>query len=692
MGRPIRAYWRHRLGWVAAGVLAMAAQASAQHEVPMTPSDLVLEAQSISVARLLSAQSRWNAKRTLIVTDYRFRIEQTLLDGGIGGFEFVVTQGGGTIGNEGQDMTSNPRLRVGERYVVFLDPDRGEVFPPFVGGSQGIYRVDTNGVAIALSGNDRLMLSDLVSEVQSLLALRGNDPPLRVHRADPQSLRPMPSKTYSPAGAGGTVAGSRKPTAEDAPDIETPIPGEPLSPEANDAAEPSQDHVSTPDAPAWHVARLSNRPIVWDQWPEDWWVGHVDQAMMIKWNRIVDDLNLVSNSQLDTWAWQNDRFEMVGWPTNQMMIDQFGEGWGASTLAVAWRRWSGSVILEVDIAFNPAYCWTLDEFVSATQAGSCWGVRQTALHELGHGWGLDHPWEFYSVWVDSVMNYAPKQFRLPMLHADDTAAARTSFPGTASTNLDGLVSMYRTADDSASMQASYTGAFSSSTSITHGSSLALGGFNIENPGRTTFSNPKVEIYLAHAWRDWSEPYIYLRTATFGTTLAPVATIVHTPGGTTIPSTVPVGRYYPALYLRLTGDEDTENNSAFSSPNVQLTVNNVPATLAPIEAWRTWSLGRVGPSGIWRLNLPVVAGRTYELSLCNALGGGTASFDTLMSVVGVISNDDYCGLQSRIQFTSASTTMRTVEVRGYNNTAQGTFTLAYRQVVTDRIFKHGFEAD
>ena len=48
------------------------------------------------------------------------------------------------------------------------------------------------------------------------------------------------------------------------------------------------------------------------------------------------------------------------------------------------------------------------------------------LHEVGHGWGLDHPWETQVVSWDSVMNYSPAGYRLPRLYADDTAAVRAN--------------------------------------------------------------------------------------------------------------------------------------------------------------------------------------------------------------------------------------------------------------------------
>ena len=116
------------------------------------------------------------------------------------------------------------------------------------------------------------------------------------------------------------------------------------------------------------------------------------------------------------------------------------------------------------------------------------------------------------------------------------------------------------------------------------------------------------------------------------------------------------------------------------------------TLAATTDWKTWSTGSVGPLGQWDLYLPMMQGRTYELSLCPALGNGSTTFDSVLEVVGLLSNDDYCGLGSRLLYTSASTLTRRLRVRGFNVAAQGTFRLAYRQVVTDRIFAHGFDSN
>lgn len=675
---------------VALGMAALAPAALAQHHVPVTLDQLVDGSGSIVVGTLVSAQPRWNERHNLIVTDYRFRIERRLLDSDAGAAEFVLTQAGGTLDGETHKLSSNPELFVGERYVAFLDPEANHVFCPFLGGDQGLYRIDGDGVASALSGNDSQPLDALVAQIDARVRIRGNAPP-SLHHAGPPAGITYPSKRAVPLRAPFATpslpAGSLTPLLPEpanVPDLREPL--------ADPVDDPQPELSSSRSAilPAWHRFALANRPIVWDEWPHDWWTSPHDQYMMSRWNLIADNLNRISGTDLGAWAWGNGRFEMVGFPSNADMVAQFSAGWGSTTLAITYSRWNDSgVILESDIALNPAYCWTLDESRSANGTDTCWGIDQSTLHELGHAWGLAHPWETENVWWDSVMNYAPKEFRPPFLHADDTSAARTSYPGATMTT-DGLLSLYRTTDNPSSLNATYTGAFPSSTTIYHGGSLAFGDVQVENAGTAAFSLPPIEIYLAQNWRSWTNTYVMLRTASFTVTVDPGATRALTLNPTTVPATVPTGRYYPSLYLRLAGDQFIENNTAPSSPNVTVTIKNNPATLAPIDAWRTWGVGHVGPAGTWELLLPVTAGDSYELSLCAATGGGAADFDTVLEVVGVTSNDDDCGRASRVTFTSATTGTRTVRVRGFNTAAQGSFTLAYRRTASDLIFRNGFD--
>ncbi len=663
--------------------------ATSQDSVPLARADLVRLADAIITAKLLSAQPRWNSRGNLIVTDYRFRIEQTELDGGLGSFEFVVTQGGGTIDGITDELSPNPRLQTGGRYLVFLRPERREMFSPFVGNGQGIYRIEADGTAVALSGQDRLPLTDLLADIAPMLQARGSRP-AEVFRPSPRTGPAYPSKTYLP---GPLILHPAVATAGFMPWQAAEVAGPEPRAALADAVDDIQGLPRTANpSPNWHVGRKANRPIVWDEWPHDWWQSPIDQNMMAYWNSYADNLNRISGAELTTWQWRNGRFEMVGFPSNADMLAQFGEAWGSTTLAICWSTGSSSVIVEADIAVNPAYTWTLDDAEGANPTnGTAWNLRQTVLHELGHGWGLDHTWEFENVWWDTVMNYMPKEWRLPILHEDDTDAVRTSFPG-ATINNDGLVSMYQTTDNPNSNSPIYNAAFPNSLILYHGNSLSFNPVQIENPGTATFSSPQLGIYLNQNWRAWTDTYYLLRTASFGTTIIPSATVTHTLSSTTIPASLPVGIYYPTLWLPISGDQYNYNNFAVADPTRRVTIYNNPVTLAATTDWKTWSTGSVGPLGQWDLYLPMMQGRTYELSLCPALGNGSTTFDSVLEVVGLLSNDDYCGLGSRLLYTSASTLTRRLRVRGFNVAAQGTFRLAYRQVVTDRIFAHGFDSN
>ena len=76
----------------------------------------------------------------------------------------------------------------------------------------------------------------------------------------------------------------------------------------------------------------------------------------------------------------------------------------------------------------------------------------------------------------------------------------------------------------------------------------------------------------------------------------------------------------------------------------------------------------------------VAGGFYRFTFCE--GGGNAQFDTAMSVqpdgcgAYIACNDDFCGLQSQVDFTAPMDATYVVVVDGYSS-ATGTYTLAYR---------------
>ncbi len=670
------------------------ASVHAQHHVPKRLDGLVQEAGAIEMVQLQAARSRWNDRGNLIVTDYEFVRERDLLNDGAPGERLVLTQAGGIVGNEGQSMSGNPNLEIGSRYILFVDPEHGTVFTPFVSGEFGVYRIDSDGSVKSLAGRKQYYIDDLLGEIADLVDERAGALPVRYPAVWADGESPYPSKTYVPIHLAAPVpsqqsAASASPLAEE----ETAGPDAPIIDPGLVVAVPHEHGAYSPfwNVPNYHHQRTVNAPVVYDELPHDWEWSPIDQHQMADWNVFGGNVFRISGTQLGTWAWGNDRFEMVGFPDNATMIAQFGQGWGANSLAIAWQRWNASnVIIEVDIAFNPARCWTLNLFEAARpEPNNCWNFRRSALHELGHGWGLDHPFEFDNVWWDSVMNYPPKELRHARLSTDDTTAIRNRYNGPSTGRT--LISQWLTDDNPSSQHARYTMSLPSSRQLRHGQSLTgLGNFQVENLGPSNFVNPNVEVWLSQNWETWDNATSLLRTLNISATIPSHTIHNYVLPSIAIPATVPTGRYYLSLFLR-NGQGPTRYNTSSSRNDRTVTVNNNVATLAPTEQWKVTGTGRIGPLGVWDFTLPVVAGSRYELTTCSA-SGGSANFDTRIAITGTggASNDDACGLQSRLLWTAPSTGNRTVRVDGFNINAQGQFTMAYRRVITDRIFANGFQ--
>ncbi|HEY6942255.1 hypothetical protein, partial [Dokdonella sp.] len=144
---------RVRRGWLwalACACIALVPRAHAQ-ELMLAASmdDLVDQSEWIAIAELASATPRMNARGNLIVTDYAFRLEQRLL-GAPPALDFVLSQGGGTLGGITDRISDAADLSVGHRYLLFVRPDHHEIFPPFVGGAQGVWDLGADGTATSL--------------------------------------------------------------------------------------------------------------------------------------------------------------------------------------------------------------------------------------------------------------------------------------------------------------------------------------------------------------------------------------------------------------------------------------------------------------------------------------------------------------------------------------------------------------
>ena len=297
-----------------------------------------------------------------------------------------------------------------------------------------------------------------------------------------------------------------------------------------------------------------------------------DQREMAQWNRYGGDLYRVSAAPTSTWSYGNGVSDIAGFPDDAQMRKQFDRSWGdygLGVLAVSYVRRVDGVVQEADVAFNPLQSWTLDD-IEGTSRGRVYPFKDVALHELGHVWGLKHPWQVQHVWWDSVMNYKSKWYYLVQLFADDTEAVRAAFPPGAPLR-DGLISSYITQWQELDDSAEYYPALPSAENVRAGGSFSLlGPIKIENTGTVPLAKPSVEVYLAPRRLSLDGAVLIKRVKVRGT--VPVGgTMQVSLGSFRLPAKARPGMYYIAFFLRDPKDAYQGNNAAWSNQEVTLTV-------------------------------------------------------------------------------------------------------------------------
>ncbi len=150
---------------------------------------LIAHSGRIIVGRCLSVESRWNAKRTLILTYSQFEVQQDL-KGNSPPVVTVVTIGG-NVGDRVQAVAGMPSFSAGQEALLFLENTRQQYWLP-VGLEQGHFRIVQNprtgvreaarslrgldmiapsGVVAAEDpGSGHIPLDRLVSQIQAALA------------------------------------------------------------------------------------------------------------------------------------------------------------------------------------------------------------------------------------------------------------------------------------------------------------------------------------------------------------------------------------------------------------------------------------------------------------------------------------------------------------------------------------------
>ncbi len=654
---------------VFAGILS-AAPGQASQLAPESP-DQLAAAPRIVVAEVVAAQSRWNAQGTLIVTDYTLRRVETLR----GNFDerFVLTQGGGTVGEETHQLSDLPVLRTGARYLLILNAQDNVVFSSVRYGAAGAIEIDPSTAQLRGGGD----LADFRARVQNTAVV------------DDAALRPAPRGVTYPASV------YRRDEAPAAPAAYKPLDAAPAAlppaPLRSDGASIQIEGLSeplSPFVPNYVVQRAPAPTILFNPLPLAWVWSPADQNMMAEWNRYGDIFRV--SAPTGTWAWNNNRYDLAGFPSDADMIAQFGAPWGPTTLGITYARWIGTGnILESDVALNPAFPWTLDDALGTNATTPDWSFRQTMLHELGHAWGLQHPWETQNVFWPSTMNYGPKWARDPNLHADDTAGIRSVYPGIALH--DGSLSMYRTIDDAASGNPTYVAVVPSAASFTHGQNLTFtGAALLQNLGTTNLVDPVIDVYLSGTRLAYTD-VAYAGRSTYTATVPPYPNALQQVnlGSYPIAATVPTGSYFPVIFLAGAGGSDAapSNNSAWGAQDQPVVINNVITTLVPTATVQATPIGRIGPSGEWKYSVVAQAGITYRFSTCTL--STLNSVITVQGSFGSLSNDDSCGTQSDLTWSSSANQTVTIIVRGKTRADVGNFQMTYR-LDNDRIFGNGFQ--
>ncbi len=660
--------------------------------VQMAREEVIQRSSLIITGQVLEKTARWNDKGNMIVTDYVVGIDEVLF-GSHKGLTIKLTFAGGQLPEEGQSVSDVPSFEIGQVVLLMLETNAGPQFSPVTGMYQGKYtavQMQGQSKMVAFDGLDRAV-SDRNGEVVSFedfTAMIKQEIPIAKSRplpdrSVPKELLPfvikdLPALNYVP---NSTSPGSSalpplpRPTSDATPDLngeeldKAPFKGkeDPLGSGNQAPQEWSYSH------------RAKNVPVVFNPWPASFpeSIRFYDQYAMSYWNNYANIFQVIAPT--GSWAWNNNRYDMAGFPDNQTMINQFGAGWGSNTLAICWLRWDATDFsIEADIAVNPAFSWTTSNFAAYYNTNVHF-LPQTLTHEIGHSWGLEH--QFNAL---STMNYFPHKFRsYDHLFMDDVLGVRAAFPAQAVARTDLGIALFR-----ATGFQSVTDSTISSQNVLPGDSVTISNIVIENSGTTTIS-PSLDWYLVPTIGSWSGAY-YVGPTTHASLAS--GNWFLTSRSLTIPTGIPAGTYYFAAFVSTATDSIGNNNSCWLDRSISLTlpqppandmwangfsVPSLPATLTGTNTNATvqadeQNLNLAAATVWWYVLAPETGTMTIETTGSN--------FDTMLHIYSgyqlgfanltlEAENDDFGGtLQSRVDFPVVAGQYYEIRVAGYNGAA------------------------
>lgn len=479
--------------------------------VPLTARQLAAGSPHVVVAMVEDARSQWNAERTLIVTEYDLRIEDRLK--GDAPERVTLTVPGGTVGEERHLTSISTFLETGARYLLFLEDLGRPTLAPVTGAWQGVYAESSS------FGDTLTAARELLAEVEARPKV--SDTAWRAPRAEDPTL---PAKAWDSRNAKFVVL----------------------------------DPATVPIA--WNLIQPGQR------------FFHVDWDMMAYWN-VYAELFTGTNRPSPTWAFGNNVFDIAGFPTSEQLQQQLGAGWNSGTASTTFLRILNGRTVEADIAFNPAFEWTLDDD-AATRPGGPFSFRHLMLGGLGFAWGyqgLADPTKPAQapIPLDTVMSFSASAYSLSTLFAEDAKAARSTYPAAATALRDGLISSYSLKTSGAEL--TFVPVQAGASSVRAGKGFKLRNpVKIENPGTETLSNPNVKVYLVPQ-RFSMDGAILLKTFRVRGKINSGETKTLALNQVKVPASVPAGSYYFAFVLDVPGDGYPANNRAWSNHDVKITV-------------------------------------------------------------------------------------------------------------------------
>ena len=551
--------------WLCMGlILLFSASPMAALTIQMDRQEVIQRSELIFTGAVTEIAPRWNDQGNMIVTDVTFRIDSTLY-GTESRPEITLTFAGGQLLEEGQAVSGVPEFTLDETVLLMLESTTQPLLSPITGMSQGrftshpgrtgigeVFTGEHADIPLTTRRGDPIRFTDFVAMIQQEIPQAKAQPlPDRSVPPDLQHLiiTDLPAKEYDP-----TVRLPHRNIALPAePDPQSFFRGHtsPPAPSSSGESSPStsddvQYQGSTERYSYQHRAKTV--PISVDPLPTGGMLSLHDQFQMSYWNKYADIFRVVSPAS-PTWAWRNNVYEIAGFINNATMVTQFGQGWGSTTLAITWSRWdSTDFTIEADIALNPGYNWTVNDY-STYRSANLYNADRTLLHEIGHQWGLQHQWNALS-----VMNYAPKKYRAyTVLYMDDVRGVKAAFPSRRVNRSDQLIALFY-----ANGHQNYDDSNVNTTSIVAGNDITVSDIVIENTGTSTIA-PLIDWYLTPDINSWTDA-IGLEQTTHSS-LSP-GNWFRTSRDLHIPSSVQGGDYYIGAYVRLDSDSVSDNDETW----------------------------------------------------------------------------------------------------------------------------------